>query len=471
MSSPPVGGTDPRWRRLDAILSGLEREFEREIAMLTGAAARGAVAAIDGAELGIELLNSPPRAIGDVGLGAIDADVNPLGQLRGGRSYGRATVSGELAGHATISPHVAFAAHLRSVTGDEGAARSEPDVAVQALTIRAGMRNVFVQAGRQPIAYGQGIWGGPFATRNAPGLDMIRVGNDLPARLPWVLARLGPARGAFFVADLGHDQHFPHTKLAGWKMSFLPTASLEVGASLLSQQAGRGAPSARFHERVIDVLTIIDVVFLQDRDLLFSNKLAGLDVRWRGAAIELYFDGMVDDFDVRRLMKSLWEDAGYATGFALPELGRDGAVRVEAEFQHTGLRYYQHAQFQSGVTARGHIIGLPIGPRADGLLARVQVDRGTGAQAWVTGAVERRSDDRYMTAFGENDAGFRFVKTLDLPEEMRVRLVAGGGREVGEGGLRLEAQAGIEHVANDRFVAGASRLNTSLRLALVSGFH
>lgn len=457
---------NPRHERISRILTALEREYAPELAVLGQPGAAATSRALDGAAASAMLLDSPGRPIEDVGLGGIDARVNPLVEHRGGRQYGdRATFAGEMAAHVQAGRHLALDGQVR-ITGSEEAA----DARVRALAASVGARNIVLRVGRQPLLLGQGISGGLFASRNAPALDMIALGNDIPARLPWVLDRLGLARGTVFVADLGGDQFFPHTKLVGWKVSFLPSSRFEVGMSLLSQQGGEGAPGARWHERVLDVVTIVDVLFLQDRDLVFSNKLAGFDLRWRLPPVELYFDGMADDFDVRRLGSSLWEDAGYVAGVVLPELGRSGAGRLEAEFQHTGLRYYQHGQFQSGVTVDGTIIGLPLGPRGDALLARFRWDPAAAWTLAVTGALEQRSGDHYTTQFGENDSGWTFLKTADRPEERRGRLLVEWTRLLAGGDARLELEGGVEQVGNHDFVAGASRMNGLARVALVYGF-
>ena len=456
---------------LERLIAEMERKYPFDIAPGGSPVPPGA-ARLDGASAEMLYLDSPGRAIDDVGLGGIAASVNPLIENRGGRTYGaRSSVVAELAGAAELSRHFAVNAHLRAGAGIGGGDDAPAGIGeVRALSATVGAHNILLQVGRQPLVYGQGLAGGPFSTRNSPGLDMIRLGNDVPARLPWIFSRLGPARGSIFVADLGADQHFPHTKLAGWKVSFLPSPRFEFGASLLSQQGGRGAPGAEWHERVVDLLTIVDVLFMQDRDLLFSNKLAGIDLRWRSRPVELYLDGMLDDFDVRRLGSSLWEDAGYVAGVVLPRLGHDGASRLDVEYQHTGLRYYEHGQFRSGVTSSRQIIGLPLGPRGDALVGRVRHDAGRRNIGWLTGAIERRSGDQYTVATsGAGDAGWQFVKTEDRPEEVRARLVAGWSR-VGTRNARIELEGGIERVLDHAFVEGAAQTNALLRAAIVFGF-
>lgn len=451
--------------RLDRVIAALEDEYAEEVARFSGASAAPVRARVDGAAVELTVLDSRARPIEDVGLGTVDAVVDPLRQGRGGRAYGeRLTAAGEAAVSREIGEHVAVVAQARIAT-------ARPEGEVRALNATFGGRNVVVQVGRAPVQFGQGLAGGVFASRNAPGLDMVRIGTDRPARLPWVFGRLGPAMGSLFVADLGADQHFPHTKMAGWKVSFLPSRRFEIGASLMSIQGGEGGPPATFGERVVDVLTIIDVLLYQDRDLLFSNKLAGVDFRLRLPRGEIYFDGMLDDFDARRIGSSLWEDAGYATGLVVPGLGPGGSLRVDVEFQHTGLRYYQHVQFKSGVTSRGNLLGLPLGPRGDALSTRLRWDPARGRILQAIGSLERRSGDRYtVVTGGANDAGWQFVKVEDRPEETRARLLFGGEWEVPRARARIVADAGGERVLDAGFVAGAARTNLLARLAFVVGF-
>lgn len=466
------GRGDARARRLARIVQALELEYAPDAATWRDGSADAV--GISGVMTELTVLDSERRPIEDVGLGAVDAVVNPLAQGRGGRRYGEdLTAAVEGAAYAAWRDRLAVQAHLRASTTGTPAGQpggSAPAVEARAMSATADVANVLVGAGRIPVLLGQGMHGGLLASSNAPALDMVLVSTNRSVLLPGFLRHLGPTRGAIFLADLGVDQHFPHTRMAGWKVSVLPSPALEVGASLLSVQGGKGAPGARFHERVIDVFTLIDVLAFQDRDLLFSNKLAGIDVRARIGGSQVYFEGVADDFDVRRVRSSIWEDAGLLAGVVLPPLGAAGTVRIAAELQHTGLRYYQHGQFRSGVTSRQTIIGIPLGPRGDAAIGRATWARTAESELTATVALERRSGDRYeVSTAGPDDSGWQFLKVDDLPEETRARALVGYATTMGRGTGRLDVEAGLERVAND-LASGGARTNALGRMTLTFGF-
>ena len=110
---------------------------------------------------------------------------------------------------------------------------------------------------------------------NAPTLDLVRISNDRPAALPWVLRVLGPAGASLFVADLGDDRQIhPRTKLVGYHIAFLPHPNFELGAEVIDAMGGRGGQPASFGDRVLDAIPLIDAIFRSGTDFEFSNKMA-----------------------------------------------------------------------------------------------------------------------------------------------------------------------------------------------------
>lgn len=432
--------------------------------------ARGA--RIDGADLSATLLDSPARAIVGAGMTQIDATVNPIADNRGGRRFADgATLAMEVAASGEAGKHVAFAIHPMLTGADARGGAARADIDFRALNVTVGAANARLTVGRTPLLHGQGMSGGLFLSHNAPALDLVQLRSDRPARLPGFLGRLGPVQGSLFVADLGRHQNYPNAKLAGWKVTVLPSSRLELGVSVATHTAGRGAPAASFGERVVDLLPLIDVLFLQDRDLQFSNKLAGVDVRWRTGGAEIYLDAMADDFDIRRVRSSLWEDAGYVAGVTLPAFGSRGQWRFDAEYQHTGLRFYEHVQFTSGMTSEQRILGIPLGPQGNGVIGRARWSGRDESELSVSAAIERRSGDQWVTSVtGPDDAGWQFIKVDDRPEEVRLRVLGGWVKPLPSRGLRLVVETGGERSQNHGFIGGERRLNLMARIGLASGF-
>jgi hypothetical protein len=309
---------------------------------------------------------------------------------------------------------------------------------------------------------------------NAPGLDMVKLASDLPFRMPWFLRGLGPTRASFFIADLGERQNFPGAKLIGYKFSFLPSRRVEFGVSVSNQMGGRGSPAASFGDRLLDLVPIIDPLALGSRDIQISNKFAGMDVRVRFPAargLEWYVDGMLDDFDHRRVWSSFRDDAGWITGISLPRLTDDGRMQVTAEVQRTGIRYYQHGQFRSGVTFDNRIIGNALGSKANAGYARLTWDRGATSSISLDAAYERRSSDRYRVQVNDADeSGWRFVRVESRPKETRARATVIWSGELPPARSRLLAEFGYERVGNFAFVRGEERNNLLGRVGVERRF-
>jgi hypothetical protein len=420
--------------------------------------------------------NSPPRVVPSDDLGGISAVTNPLVDYRLGRRY---VDGGNLAIETTHRARpvrfLAAAARVRTWNGwsqltDSGGHR----LSAEALYGQLALRNVLVEVGRDHLFYGQGMRASLSVSGNARALDMVKIASDLPFRMPWLLRALGPTRASLFVADLGEKQNFPGAKLAGYKLSFLPSTRVEVGVSVLDQMGGRGAPSASVGDRLLDLIPLVDPLFFGDRDIQISNKLAGMDFRFRFPSrrgLELYVDGMLDDFDHRRIRSSFWQDAGWITGLAIPRLTADGRVQLAAEYQHTGLRYYQHGQFTSGVTLDGRIIGNALGSKAGAAYARLSWDQGITSSIALETAYERRSGDRYRVRVDDaQDNGWQFERIETRPKETRARVALMWLAELTPTRPRLIAEVGVEHVGNFTFVEGQRRTNALARIGLERRF-
>ena len=462
---------DRRLERVDQLLSALRSEYARELDALSGDRGRswGVLAAFDHASEDAVWLDSPPQIVpSSVGLGGIDAVTNPLVDGERGEAFGQRTFRVSGAAHAQLGRWAALSAagSVAAFRDEENDTRDRSRIDVLAASTALG--NLRVDVGRDYVQWGQALDGGLAVSANAPPLDMVRLSSDRPFRFPWILRALGPSRATVFVADLGGAREFPHAKLVGYQISILPHPRLELGVTVLDETGGSGAPKATFGDRVQDVLPLIDVLFRGGSDFQFSNKLSGAELRYRvpGArGLELHVQSMLDDFDVRRLKSVLWEDNGVIAGFVLPRLTADGRFRLAGEAHHTGVRYYEHNQFSSGITLRNSIIGDALGPRGDAGYLRLGWEPTLELSFELRGALERRSADQYQyVSSGPNDEGFGFAKTVDLPDESRERLTLAMSRGLPLRGSRLVAEAGVERVANAGYSADRSRTNLMLRL-------
>jgi hypothetical protein len=411
-------------------------------------------------------LSSPYRGVPKDDNGELDAAINPLAANRGGRELGNGTGSIESRSSATLGSHVSLMVNPR-VTVRSGSANTDVDFAIQSAAANLVFGNFALEAGRDYAIFGQSPAGGLLLSDNAPTMDLVRISNDAPFTLPWILRVFGPTKWSGFVADLGaHDQIHPHTKLAGYHIAALPHPGLEIGVEVIDAMGGKGGQPASFGDRLIDAVPLIDAVFRSGSDFQFSNKMAGLDFHWRMPSwrgFELYAEGDVDDFDIRRVKSSLLDDGGIiaGTGFScLLECGRFG---VRAEYRQTGIRYYTHTDYP--LERRGFILGDPLGPR--GLSGTLTFDGETDVGYFaLESTFEVRSGNEYGSATtGANTEGFHFVLTKQNPAEKRARVVgtweSDNARRVG-----VLVSAGLERVTDFAFVLGRDRTNTLLRGAI-----
>jgi Capsule assembly protein Wzi len=416
-------------------------------------------------------LDSPFRRIPADPNGAIDATINPLVAYERGRPIADGgTLALQSQHSATLGSHVAVAVSPRATVQDGRGVVPGDGLRLQSGTVNALFGNAVLEAGRDYAVFGQAPTGGILLSTNAPAFDLVRIFNDHPARLPWVFGRLGPMRGTLFASDLGRAQNHPHAKLVGYKVSALVRPNVEIGVQVIDETGGNGAPPANFRDRFIDIFPLADIVFNPGSDFLFSNKLAGVDFHLRiprAYGFELYGEGAVDDFDGRRLKSSLLEDGGYLAGISLSCLPRCGALLVRAEYHQTGIRYYTHAQFTTGIAHNGFILGDALGPRGVGGYLTVEGQDGRLGSLAVAGGYEVRSGNKYgSTSSSPNDADFHFVQVEHHPGERRARAIATWTSPDRQRCITLAASIGLERVVNFEFIDGRRRTNALVQLGV-----
>jgi hypothetical protein len=451
MRAPNSARADDVTRRLIARLAS---DYSFEIARLRGDTATARNVPLDAVRLRGLGLDSPKRAIPDDPINKSQADVNPLLDYDAGRTFSQgANLEIESLQSYQSGRHFALQARPRLVVGGTTVG------SIEALSGSLLLRNILIEAGRQQLVWGQGMEDGlVFSTSSRP-LDMIRVTNDLPWRGPGVLRHLGPMRWSAFIADLGPNQTFPHSKIIAYKASGNPfTSRFEFGLFVASEQGGDGSLHASLHDRIVD---LIPALRRSNRGQI-SNRFAGWEYRvrvpeWSG--LQLYIEHALDDADPRRWGSSFWEDAGHIAGFSLSRLGAARALSMTAEYHHTGVRYFQHGDFTSGWTFNRTLIGDPLGNEGNAGYLRLRWDNGGAHALSIDAAVERRGGDSITTASeGPHEDNFHFVTVATFPKEWRHRIVANWSWWAGARS-QVVVKAGYERATNFNFVDGASRNN------------
>lgn len=373
--------------------------------------------------------HAPGTRVEPNGLGAIDAVSHPFATGR----HGWPAVQGTIA---SIAPTLVAGTATRLAAGvqplsslttiRDGGWTSER--LLQRAYVRGTWRNVALRVGAEEMRWGQSPEGSLFISGNAPPIPAITLGTDTAFVLPWLFRLAGPIRFTAMVGDLGGTQDPPYTRLAGWQATIQPWTRFELAVAVLAQTGGAGGPKATFLERFVDLFPVIDALAPQPADLQISNKLAGGNLRLRVpelSGLDLYYELQIDDFDGRRLRSSLIEDSGHLLGLRLPMLvGSDDQLVWRAEWQHTSIRLYEHAQFRSGTTYRQRLIGNPLGPHAAAGWLSVTWRRTPLDAVGIAVGDERRDPAQYtVVTSGVRDRGWTFVRLTDDPDHRR-RFVA-----------------------------------------------
>ena len=407
-------------------------------------------------------LDSPPRDIPSAPVGTAEADINPLLGERAARRYGQGvTLAADIGAVLRIGNRGLLELRPRLASGGNVGSRFS-EITLQQASIGLPVGNLMIDVGRQSLVWGQGMEAGLLLSASGRPLDMIRFETMRPWRAPWVLRWLGLLRGSAFLADLGPRQNFPHAKIAAYKVSSQMTSYFELSAAVLSEQGGRGSPPVKPIYRLSDLVPVLHHWIHTPNNDEVSNKLAGFDARARIPALhglQLYGEVIFDDLDDRRWTSSFTQDAGQVVGASLAQLGPQGALSAAGEWHHTGLRYYQHTTFNSGVTFNRTLLGDPLGPQADAGYVRLRFDAG-GASSWrLDVGLERRGGDEWQTfATPPKNADFHFVLLRHHPAEWRHRVSLQWTRATSTR-QQLTLQGGVERVRDAAFVPGARRTN------------
>jgi hypothetical protein len=408
-------------------------------------------------------LSSRPRGIPADELGSVAATIDPLTNGRSGRVYqqgrnGAYESRGEL--HMRARLGVVIQPRLLTVGQDWYGS-------LEAASVTIPIRNLTIEAGKQPIVWGQGLDGGLLFSSSGKALDMLRISTDLPFR-GWFIKGTSPMRGSIVAAHLGPNQHFPNSFLIAYKLSGHPfTNRVELAASVLGVQGGRGAPRGSFGDHVMDLIPVLKYL-LPDNTAQFSNKMAGWEYRLRVPelrGLQLYAEHAFEDMDPRRWGSTFWEDGGHIAGVSLTDLGAEGSLSAIAEFHHTGLRFYKHGVFLSGMAFNGRLFGDPLGNQGDAGYLRVNWDRGRVARASLDVAIERRDGDHYRAVSdGPDEDNFRFQMLQSVPAEWRHRVSA--TYRTAWSRSELSFSGGIERVRDANFARGQQRTDFLIALSL-----
>ena len=414
----------------DGILRRLETRFSREIEENPST---DALLALDDARVALHYTDAPRRGfVGTYG-SALEATMGALLPRRLGDPYVPGTTFGiEVGQRLEATSWLAFAARERAeYAWAKDTALRQGAAEILLATMRARYRNVALEIGRSQLSWAQSTDEGLFIAADAPALDLVSVSSDEPFTLPGVLRWLGPTKAVLFVADLGQSDVRSHSNLLGYKVSILPTARTEFGATFLNHFGGEGGRPSGFGNRLIDFLPFIDIFRRHNytdssRALdVDSDKLLGVDGRLRLGGLNgvvLTGEVLIDDFDVHRIPQLLTGYGSQAVGITLPRLFSP-LLSLKLMAKHMGILTYTHPVLANGITTRGQLLGDELGPDAKAFGARLTWQPSAEVRFSLEGRSAIHSNAQYASYYADQEQTDYVVQKMSRsPDELRDRI-------------------------------------------------
>lgn len=242
------------------------QRYEEEIAAARGERPLESTSVTPVAEfsLAYAYLDGPFATYNDEGVDRFDGH-NAVGELRS-----RARLWHHLAFY--VNPLFLYNQNAANVSGDD-----ETDLFLQKAYGILGFGNFAVEVGRDALWWGPGYNGALLMSGNAQPLDMIKLSNPRPARLPWILRYLGPVQFNLVLSELGDDRPIAKPYLYGLRFDLKPHPLVEIGLSQIAIFGGEG----RRDLSLGDYLKILYGNENRDGTKLDSNQQFAVDLALR----------------------------------------------------------------------------------------------------------------------------------------------------------------------------------------------
>jgi len=224
------------------------------------------------------------------------------------------------------------------------------------LATRVGIWNI--EAGKQAIAWGQGVTGNFLFSDNARPRTMLKISNEEQPQSKGFLKFLGKTRFTAFASRLDGDRtengvhDYEHPYLLGFRGDFT-YKNFTLGLARASMLGGKGNA---FHKRDFGKWLVGKNAYHDDK----WNDIAGVDFRWRMPGVTLY--GELYGEDQAGYAPS---DVAYRGGIYIPRLSYDGTWDMRLEGAHTNRSWYSHGTYRAGWTYHDDIMGDSMGTNAN----------------------------------------------------------------------------------------------------------
>lgn len=219
--------------------------------------------------------------------------------------------------------------------------------------------------GRQSLSWGPGPGGSLLWSNNAQPVEMFRLVNGEPIRLPALFGFLGPARIDQFIGRLRGHSVIPHPYIFGQKISFKPFSFLELGFGRTTTLGGSGGMPFTTRNFLRSLFGQID----PSTKSVPGDNHSGMDwtfyvPKLRNYVVlygELYAD---DDFlPIQNPAKNPFRPGIYLThipGVPRLDFHMEAAV-TDASSTHLRNLNYWNGSYPEGYTNNGNLLGNTVG--------------------------------------------------------------------------------------------------------------
>lgn len=231
--------------------------------------------------------------------------------------------------------------------------------------------------GKQSLWWGPDAGGALLFSNNAEPIYMFRASRIAPFTLPWIFHWLGPMKVDFFFGKLSGHEFPPRPLIHGEKISFKPTANLELGFSRTAVFSGVG------HPLTLRLLSRTYLSVGDDRNQSASgdpgDRRGGFEFNYRVPYLRnwlaVYADSLCDDDPSplaapRRAAMNPGIYLSHVPG--LPKMD----LRVEVVYtdfpssaSHGGQFVYWNGLFHDSYTNKQYLLGSWIGREGQGIQA------------------------------------------------------------------------------------------------------
>lgn len=356
------------------------------------------------------------------GLGTIAAQVNPFTAYRDGKHYVRgANFAFETEHWAQLTKYTSVFFHPRFETMVDLAGNGDAGAVLQNAYAKFNIANVELLAGRDAVIWGHAPEGGVLASSNIRPMDMIKISNDSPFKLPWIFKYLGYNKYTFFVSHLGPEAVYKNSLMYGFAASLKPASFVELGFEHQFTFGGDGAPDYSF----LDLVSEFFLHRLHGGRTGGSNdgdNRFGLNLRFQIPPLHnsvVYAEGVFEDFGRESFFLQFTQQMAFQSGIYLPLLTANTKNSLRLQYEHIPAAYGRHGLWTSGLTQNGLSRGSPHGSQSQSLLAEWDYIFAFPQKLKVRVLYTNNGSDQFGTTLSSTGGPDRIFKTADNPQEHR----------------------------------------------------